>query len=43
MDVNEQLTISWCSPLQGWDGFTSLVPRYVSPPHNKSVSASSKA
>ncbi len=38
----KNLTNSWCSHLRCWDGFTSLVPRYVSPPHNKSVRASRK-
>jgi hypothetical protein len=33
----KNLTKSWCAHLRCWDGYTSLVPRYVSPPHNKSV------
>lgn len=31
------MTKSWCTHLQYWDSYTSLVPHYVSSPRNKSV------
>ena len=32
-----RITNSWCAPLRGWDGYTSLVPHYVHRPTTKAL------